>query len=256
MRTQNLSDVFVCSHCTRYSFGFPGGEYGDLDADIEVVRELNASTEDQLTFAVNDVYETFASLNLRDQIRKGEDTPIQFLYEAAECRIFYTPDTIFNYTNLWVYATNAIFSNPSLCVQGSTGYASTGANPSNLMIPRPPPKDPTILNVSYDVDGIVALSGGADFGLPAAFSGKELDTVVDKVPSQKFTIDALQPAQKNPAPKGSRAGRLQPPSRATNQKGLQNTKKNNSNSQRPPKQRRRRRGMGLSSAGRRRGRAL
>jgi hypothetical protein len=72
-----------------------------------------------------DVYIEYAGINLRDQVRNGSDTPLQFLYEAANCRIFYTPKTFYNYTALWQYAADAIWTKPQLCVNGSTGYAST-----------------------------------------------------------------------------------------------------------------------------------
>ena len=54
----------------------------------------------------------------------NESTTLQFLYEAADCRIFYTPSTFSNYTNLWTYAANATWWTPQLCVEGSTGRAS------------------------------------------------------------------------------------------------------------------------------------
>lgn len=67
----------------------------------------------------------YAQINLRDQIRKGNTVPVQFIYEAANCRIFYTPQTFYNYTNLWKFAAEAIWTNSSLCVKNSTGYATT-----------------------------------------------------------------------------------------------------------------------------------
>lgn len=68
------------------------------------------------------------SFNLRDQIRQNETFPLQFAYEAADCRIFFTPETFNNYTALWMYAANAIWTNSSLCVPGSTGHPSTWSN--------------------------------------------------------------------------------------------------------------------------------
>jgi hypothetical protein len=86
-----------------------------------------------------EVYVEYADLNLRDQIRKDSDIPVQFVYEAANCRIFYTPATFYNMSNLWQYAADAIWTNPSLCVTNSTGYASTnGTNtvgPPSAVIP-------------------------------------------------------------------------------------------------------------------------
>lgn len=75
--------------------------------------------------AALDVSITSGGINLRDQIRKDSDIPLQFSYEAADCRIYYTPSTVWNYTALWQHAADAIWSNPKLCIQGSTSYAKT-----------------------------------------------------------------------------------------------------------------------------------
>jgi len=74
---------------------------------------------------------SYAQINLRDQIRQGETVPLQFTYEAANCRIFYTAQTFYNYTNLWRYAADAIYSNPALCVKNSTGFATTNGSDVN-----------------------------------------------------------------------------------------------------------------------------
>jgi len=103
-----------------------------LDPNIEFVQEIlaNSITSDvnflpnrtqALTFSVS-----YAEINLKDQVRKGEHIPLQFIYDAANCRIFYTPKTVYNQTALWQYAADAIWKNTSLCVQGSTGFATPG----------------------------------------------------------------------------------------------------------------------------------
>jgi NAD-dependent dihydropyrimidine dehydrogenase PreA subunit len=65
----------------------------------------------------------FASFNIRDQMRKDGDTPLQFQYNAAQCRIYYTLDNIYNMTRLWRDAASATWEDKSLCVEDSTGYA-------------------------------------------------------------------------------------------------------------------------------------
>ena len=42
------------------------------------------------------------SVNVRNNIAEGDDTqtPLQFVYEAADCRIWWTPDMLFNITNV------------------------------------------------------------------------------------------------------------------------------------------------------------
>jgi hypothetical protein len=114
-----------------------------LDANInftQVILSLESPPSPNVTFLPNrtqalDVYVTYASINLRDQVRNTSTIPIQFAYEAADCRIFYTPQTIYNYTALWQYAADAIWSKPSLCVSGSTGFSTTGTNRTDFTGP-------------------------------------------------------------------------------------------------------------------------
>ncbi|TVY84307.1 Peptidase S41 family protein [Lachnellula suecica] len=107
---------------------------GSISSVQTVLEENNSPQQGFLPDRTDtgEVYVTYASVNLRDQVRMGETTPLQFAYVAADCRIFYTMNTIFNYTNLWQYAADAIWTNPSLCVANSTGYATAANSPSNF----------------------------------------------------------------------------------------------------------------------------
>jgi hypothetical protein len=148
-----------------------------LDANIDFTQqilELEGSTEvnflpnrtEQLTMFV-----TYADINLRDQVRRNETIPLQFAYEAADCRIFYTPQTIYNYTALWQYAADAIWTKPSLCVANSTGYATTGTNTTDFVGPAPgtpgvitnTTNHLTALNIS-SVSYLLALNDGLQDG--------------------------------------------------------------------------------------------
>lgn len=108
--------------------GVRGAEtYGDrdIDSDIQYAIIFNSSAAEYLPNRDIQLWITYLQFNLRDQIRKGEYFPLQFAYEAADCRIFYTPETFYNYTNLWKYAANAMWYNPALCVKDSTNHPST-----------------------------------------------------------------------------------------------------------------------------------
>jgi hypothetical protein len=112
-----------------------------LDRNIDFIQQILA-IEDPADeyFLPNrtdalDVFVTYGSINLRDQVRRNETIPLQFAYEAADCRIFFTPQTVYNFTNLWQYAADAIWTKPSLCVANSTGYATTGTNETDLTGP-------------------------------------------------------------------------------------------------------------------------
>lgn len=62
----------------------------------------------------------------QDQIRKGDKTatPLQFIYEAADCKIFYTADTYADPDAAWKQAWDA-FQDDSKCVEGSTKHKSS-----------------------------------------------------------------------------------------------------------------------------------
>lgn len=111
----------------------------NLDGSIATVQTILQQNDSPLQDFLPDrsdtgaVYITFASVNLRDSVRPNETTPLQFAYEAADCRIFYTTQTIFNYTLLWKYAADAIWTNTSLCVANSTGFAIAPNTPSNFL---------------------------------------------------------------------------------------------------------------------------
>lgn len=62
----------------------------------------------------------------QDQVRKGDKTatPLQFIYEAADCKIFYKADSYADPDAAWKQAWDA-FSDDSKCVEGSTGHKSS-----------------------------------------------------------------------------------------------------------------------------------
>ena len=90
-----------------------------LDEDMEFAESINASLSAILPNRSVTNYIKHAVFNIKDAIRKDEDLPRQFAYEAATCRIFYTKHTVYNYLNLWNYVVDAIWRNPSLCIFGS-----------------------------------------------------------------------------------------------------------------------------------------
>ena len=99
-----------------------------LDDDIQFAEVVNNSVADVLPDRSAGNYVNYASFNLKDAVRQGEDLPLQFNYEAATCRIFYTTHTVYNYLNLWNYVVDAIWRNPSLCISGSANGTSTDDN--------------------------------------------------------------------------------------------------------------------------------
>ena len=104
-----------------------------LDLDINQLSSLNVSDAVLATlpplnsngYRDSGVFTTILGVNLRDQVRPNDTTPLQFKYEAADCRIFYTLDNVYNMSRLWRDAVTASFDDTSRCVDGSTGYANT-----------------------------------------------------------------------------------------------------------------------------------
>ncbi|KAI0181273.1 hypothetical protein GGR52DRAFT_523579 [Hypoxylon sp. FL1284] len=64
---------------------------------------------------------TTGSVNLRNAFAPSDaKTPLQFLYEPANCRFFYTAEMLTNAELAWKYAADAKWTNPDrYCVQGS-----------------------------------------------------------------------------------------------------------------------------------------
>lgn len=119
-----------------------------LDSDIDVAEFLNTSVANVLPNRDAGNYVNYAGFNLKDQIRQGEDFPLQFAFEPATCRIFYTVHTVYNYMNLWNYVIDAIWRNPSLCIAGSANGTST-ADPTNTTGPATNDK---VVTVEMDID--------------------------------------------------------------------------------------------------------
>ncbi|OCL11266.1 hypothetical protein AOQ84DRAFT_386953 [Glonium stellatum] len=99
----------------------------ELDNDISFASSLNQTNSASLPQNRGDtgVFITYAGFNLRDQVRPNDTTPLQFKYEAADCRIYYTLSNLYNMSRLWRDVASATWNDPSLCVQGSTGYTSS-----------------------------------------------------------------------------------------------------------------------------------
>ncbi|EMD87799.1 hypothetical protein COCC4DRAFT_199910 [Bipolaris maydis ATCC 48331] len=120
-----------------------------IDYDIGIISNplLNVdnatlATVPQLTennYRDSGVFTAALGVNLRDQVRPNDTEPLQFKYEPADCRIFYTLANVFNYTRLWSDAVTAIFDDSSKCVSGSTGFSSSNKTAPEPAAAAPPP---------------------------------------------------------------------------------------------------------------------
>ncbi|KAF2163719.1 hypothetical protein M409DRAFT_57214 [Zasmidium cellare ATCC 36951] len=90
--------------------------YGNLTAPAQQALARAAVIENEVQ----------AKVNIRNNIRQGDAsvTPLQFVYEAADCRRFYTPAMLADQSLIWKAAYDSIWGNAS-CVAGSTGHPSS-----------------------------------------------------------------------------------------------------------------------------------
>lgn len=67
------------------------------------------------------------AVNARDGIRQGDETqtPLQFIYQAADCRIWYTADMMVDVTALWEKVADVAWGGAK-CVEGAVGLGKRG----------------------------------------------------------------------------------------------------------------------------------
>ncbi|KAI4600506.1 hypothetical protein KJ359_000861 [Pestalotiopsis sp. 9143b] len=138
------------------------------------------------------MYITYAGFNLRDQVRNATEPvgpPLQFQYQAADCRLWFTLNNVLNVTNLWRDVADAAWTDSSRCVADSTGYTATSADGS-AMVPKPPPQTTA---VAIDVPAIGYLFD-AD---PSSDSSSDPDPMYDGQRSLR-TADVVPCTPSNP----------------------------------------------------------
>jgi hypothetical protein len=128
-----------------------------LDYDLNNINDVLARPDILETLPSREdkgMWINFAGINLKDQLREGDDSriPLQFRYEAADCRIYYTLDNVYNMTRLWRDVAAAAWEDPSLCVEDSTGYA---ARPDAESPPKqPPPRSAQAPEVTFTLGDV------------------------------------------------------------------------------------------------------
>lgn len=109
----------------------------------EYQEQLNETDLGKLVFAQRPLMRTAwqangkaaSSINLRDNIRMNDEgqTPLEFVYEAADCRVFYTPEMIRDVEAVWRKTVDARWGDAKkVCVEGSTGHKTSlsGGDPT------------------------------------------------------------------------------------------------------------------------------
>ena len=92
--------------------------HGTIIEDLASVSQLLVRTADS---------PSASRLQTQDAIRKGDKsgTPLQYIYEAADCRIWHTAKTLFDPGEAWKAAWTATWGDKGICVKGSTGDKSS-----------------------------------------------------------------------------------------------------------------------------------
>ncbi|KAH9212186.1 hypothetical protein DL95DRAFT_509526 [Leptodontidium sp. 2 PMI_412] len=115
-----------------------GGTRGANNYQYEYIRLLftvaleTATTEEQADWTKTIKYtdlpqnrSTDCSLNVRDNILRShieDGVPAQFLYEPADCRLFYEPTMVSDVTSIWRRAADAAWGGRK-CVAGAMNFA-------------------------------------------------------------------------------------------------------------------------------------
>lgn len=109
-------------------------QYAEIALNISTALSLSSYSDNDATLsAVANVPQVLtragdqaSRLQSQDQVRKGDasGTPLQYIYEASDCKIFYTATTYADPDAAWKQAWDA-FKDDSKCVEGSTGHASS-----------------------------------------------------------------------------------------------------------------------------------
>lgn len=83
------------------------------------------------------------NINVRDGLREGDatGTPLQFTYEPADCRIFYTAEMTVDVTAVWKAAAQSKWGEASHCVTGTPGYKRGDHLTRRAKVPRKVKRD-------------------------------------------------------------------------------------------------------------------
>jgi hypothetical protein len=68
------------------------------------------------------------NVNARDALRQGDDSgiPLQFRYETADCRIFYTAEMTIDISASWRAAADSMWGKKNWCVAGQLQQGTIG----------------------------------------------------------------------------------------------------------------------------------
>lgn len=132
-RTGPMQAVGAVKGAQTYAYGVILEAIGDIfaektltSAQTKTLEEKYGDIVEPANYALSRAAPEMASVNVRNNIREGDEsaTPLQFVYEAADCRLFFTAEMYAEQSLIWRAAYNAIWRGAA-CVEGSTGHPSS-----------------------------------------------------------------------------------------------------------------------------------
>ncbi|OJD31513.1 peptidase s41 family protein [Diplodia corticola] len=89
---------------------------------------------------------TDPNVNVRDGLRQGDDTgtPLQFTYETADCRMFYTAEMTLDITAVWKAAADSKWGDVSRCVSDAPSSKRSDQLTKRAMVPRMAKRDTSL----------------------------------------------------------------------------------------------------------------
>lgn len=131
-------------------------DLNQTDSELQLLSEGYA-----LTRAANPA--SPGGVNGKNAFMKGNaETPLQFLYQAANCRFFYTKDMLFCPAEVWKRAVQATWTDPAaFCVEGSRVEVNTTVDVADAKF---------FLNSKITEGGASSVSEGATRAILAGFA--------------------------------------------------------------------------------------
>jgi hypothetical protein len=165
----------------------------ELDSDFIEASSINDTAKALLPQNRDSgIYTILAGFNLRDQIRLGDPVPLQFKYEAADCRIYYTLANVYNMSRLWRDVATAAWHDTSLCVVNSTGFPTAANNTATNPPPALSAQLPSLDSASSKyIDFAVNQTGGLIDGRQAP----SRNLVIQPCPSNGQCADGVSSCQ-------------------------------------------------------------
>jgi hypothetical protein len=116
-------------------------------------------------------------VNLKDNLRQNDasNTPLEFIYEAADCRMWFTPKMISDVTEVWKGVADRMFTGNGIqgCVKGSTGDKSSVSGGGQLR-----GGDGKITEKSKDVAAVFGNGNSTGANGPGQFTGSAVGRAV------------------------------------------------------------------------------